>query len=310
MNTPEKGIGVYVKKSILYGLFTVFNILLFITAEKFVQSQKYFSLTRNFSIPYLIILLILLIASVLVSQAIQNKLEALFMPIIFLSLSFIFLFKYGVFEAFLGSFLPSLYWYFQLLRSKSLSDNSLKIDLKHNARPVIKAFLLSVSAIISIAVMLSKKNAESVNVGEWATKIAEKPIQQAIKNEEEKTIPEDIKSLNLQSIQVSNPQLFSVLNSFGVSEIPINFPSSEGITNNVTDAIKKSMSEQINKLVEPYRKYLAPTLALLVFGTLQIYGSIVYFIYTIISKTLLFLLLKVKFIDIQKVPVEQEKIIL
>ena len=74
MNTPEKGIGVYVKKSILYGLFTVFNILLFITAEKFVQSQKYFSLTRNFSIPYLIILLILLfdIRSNRVSKLLRN----------------------------------------------------------------------------------------------------------------------------------------------------------------------------------------------------------------------------------------------
>lgn len=310
MNTPERGRGVLVKKIILYGSFVACFIFLFLIAESFVQNQKYFSLSKNFLIPYLLILLFLLFDTVLISQTIKNKPENVIMPLIFFVLSFLFFFKYGVLEAFLGSFLPSVYWFFQLLKSKSLTGNSLKINLKYNARPGLKALLLSISLVISVAVMFNSKNIESIDVGEWATKIAEKPIQQAIKNEEEKTIPEDIKSLNLQSIQVSNPQLFSVLNSFGVSEIPINFPSSEGITNNVTDAIKKSMSEQINKLVEPYRKYLAPTLALLVFGTLQIYGSIVYFIYTIISKTLLFLLLKVKFIDIQKVPVEQEKIIL
>jgi len=308
MNTPEKGRSVLVKKTILYGSFVACLIFQFLIAESFLQNQKYFSLSKNFSIPYLLILLFLLFDTVLISQTVKNKPENVIMPLIFFVLSFLFFFKYGVLEAFLGSFLPSVYWFFQLLKSKSLTGNSLKINLKYNARPGLKALLLSISLVISVAVMFNSKNIESIDVGEWATKIAEKPIQQAIKNEEEKTIPEDIKSLNLQSIQVSNPQLFSVLNSFGVSEIPINFPSSEGITNNVTDAIKKSMSEQINKLVEPYRKYLAPTLALLVFGTLQIYGSVAYLIFSIISGPFLLLLKKLKFINIQKVQTEKEVI--
>jgi len=218
--------------------------------------------------------------------------------------------KYGFVESILGSLLTSTYWYFQLLRSKSLSDNSLKINIKHNSRPGLKALLLSISAVISFAVMLNSKDIESIDVAEWATKFAEKPIEDAIKSEEEKMIPGDIDSLNIQSIKNSNPQLFSVLNSFGINEIPVNIPNSEGITKNVTDTIKNSVSDQINKLVEPYRKYFAPTLAILVFGTLQIYGSLVYFIYTAISKTLLHLLKKTKFIQIQKIPTEQEKITL
>jgi len=301
MNVPERGRTVFIKKTILYGLFTVFLIFLFTTAENFVQNQKYFSLTKDFSIPYLIILLVLLV---------NYKKEAVTLPIIFFFLSFIFLRKYGVAEAFLGSFLLSIFWYFQLRKSKSLSDNSLKINLKYNAGYGLKAFLLSVSAVISVAVMLNRKNVESVDVGEWAAKIAEKPIEQAVQTGGQGAIPEDIKSLNLQSIQGSNPQLFSVLKSFGVDEISVNLPSSEGLTNNVTDTIKKSMSDQINKLVEPYKKYFAPTLALLVFGILQIYGSLVYFIYTIICNTLLLLLKKTKFIEIQKIPSEQEKIVL
>ena len=310
MNVPERGRTVFIKKTILYGLFTIFLIFLFTTAENFVQNQKYFSLTKDFSIPYLIILLVLLVNSVLILQTIKNKKEAVTLPIIFFFLSFIFLRKYGVAEAFLGSFLFSIYWYFQLKKSKSLSDNSLKINLKYTTGPGLKAFLLSVSAVISIAVMLNRKNVESVDVGEWATKIAEKPIEQAVQTGGQEAIPEDIKSLNLQSIQGANPQLFSVLKSFGVDEISVNLPSSEGLTNNVTDTIKKSMSDQINKLVEPYKKYFAPTLALLVFGILQIYGSLVYFIYTIICNTLLLLLKKTKFIEIQKIPSEQEKIVL
>ena len=310
MNIPEKGSVVFVKKSILYGLFTVFLILLFLTADKFVRNQKYFKLTNDFSTPYLLILLVLLINSVLISQTTKEKRETVITPIIFLFLSFIFLMKYGFVESILGSLLTSTYWYFQLLRSKSLSDNSLKINLKHNSKPGLKALLLSISAVISFAVMLNSKNIESLDVGEWATKFAEKPIEDAIKSEEEKMIPGDIDSLNIQSIKNSNPQLFSVLNSFGINEIPVNIPNSEGITKNVTDTIKNSVSDQINKLVEPYRKYFAPTLAILVFGTLQIYGSLVYFIYTAISKTLLHLLKKTKFIQIQKIPTEQEKITL
>ncbi len=308
MENPEKGNFKLVKKALIYGVFVVGLILLFKVAFLFVESEKYFSLSRNFSVAYLFILIFLLFTISLISQTTEKKWEIALPPaIIFLS-SFIFLSRYKIGEALLGLVLFSLYFLYEQERSDFLTKGFLKINTRHSARPVTKGFLLTISGIISLAIYLNSQSIQSLDVGKWAADIAEKPIEDAIKKESEKQTPEDINNINLQSLRESNPQIFSVLNSFGINEIPINIPTSENISNNVTSTIKKSISDQVNKTVEPYRKFFSPTLALLVFGTLQIYHTIAYFIFSSLSPIFFLLLKKLKFINIQKIPTEQEVI--
>lgn len=306
MENPVKGGFGMVKKIFLYAFFIVELILLFTVALKFVESEKYFSLSKNFSIPYVLILILSLLTVSLISLSTKKKLEIIILPAIILFSSFIFLNRYKFGEALLGSVLFSLYFLYQQRRSDILTKGFLKINTRHSARPVTKGFLFTVSAIISLAVYLNSNNIQSLDVGKWAADIAEKPIEEAVKKEAEKEVPEDINNLNLQSLRQSNPQIFSVLNSFGINEIPINIPTSENISENIAGTIKKSISDQVNKSIEPYRKFFGPTLALLVFGMLQIYNTIAYFIYSSLSPLFLLLLRKIKFIKIEKIPTEQE----
>ena len=306
MENPEKGTFSLVKKSFLYVIFVIELIFLFKVSFDFVESEKYFSLSKNFAIPYVLILILSLLTVSLISLTIEKKWEIFLSPALILISSFIFLKTSQGIEKLLGLILFSLYFLYEQERSDFLTKGFLKINTRHSARPVTKGFLLTISAIISLAVYLNSHNVQSLDVGKWAADIAEKPIEDAVKKESEKEVPEDINNLNLQSLKESNPQIFSVLNSFGINELPINIPTSEKISDNITGTVKKSISDQVNKTVEPYRKFFSPTLALLVFGILQMYHTIAYFIFSILSPPFLLLLRKLKFIKIEKIPTEQE----
>ncbi len=295
-----------IKKILIYLVLALEMFLLFKVSANFVQNQKYFGLSKDFVIPFVIILLFSLWTLSLISLTIEKKWEIFLSPIIIFFSSFIFMSQFKIGEALIGAFSVSLYYLLQLTKTLSLNSNILKINIRHSSRPVARGFLFIVSVIISLAVFLMSKNMETLDVGKWAADIAGKPIEDAVKKEYEKEVPEDIRSVNLQSLQESNPQFFAVLNSFGINEIPANIPTSENITESVTGTIKSSISNQVNKAIEPYRKFFNPAIALLVFGLLQIYNSVTFFIFSITVSLVFTILKKIKLIKIQKIPTEKE----
>lgn len=306
MANPGDGRFSVIKKVSVYSIFVIELLFLFKTAFDFVESKKYFMLSKDFAIPFVLILLFTLWTVSLISHTIEKKWEIFISPSIILLLSFIFLNQFRTREALIVSALVSLYYLYQLKRTRSLTESFLKINVRHSNRPVTKGFLFIISVIISIAVFLMSENMPSLNVGKWAADLAGKPIEEAVKKEFEKEVPEDISSISLKSLQESNPQVFAVLNSFGINEIPASIPTSEDISESVTGTIKKSISDQVNKVVEPYRKLFNPAVALLVFGLLQIFNSLTYFLYSN-SVSLVFLFLrKTKLVNLDKIPTEKE----
>lgn len=308
MENPEKGSFSLVKKISLYVIFSLVLLSLFVVASAFVENQKYFSLSRNFSISYLLILVTSLLTISLISQTLENKWEIFVSPIMILVTSFFFLSQYKITTALLGSMLCSIYFILQFKRTLSLKDSLLRINIKQSGRPVGKGLLLTISAVISLAVFLNSKNLNSLDLGKIAADIAGKSIEEAIKKEYEKETPGDVQSIDIKSLQESNPQIFSILNSFGINNLPVDIPTSNSVSKDIAGTIKKGISQKVNEAVEPYRNFFGPTLALLVFGTLQIYGSVAYLIFSIISGPFLLLLKKLKFINIQKVQTEKEVI--
>ncbi|MBW6441374.1 hypothetical protein K0B04_00490 [Patescibacteria group bacterium] len=214
--------------------------------------------------------------------------------------------KFKTEEAIVGSVFSFLYFLFSIQRTNSISKSLIKIRIRYSGRSATKGFLLIISVITALSVFLMSENISSINVGEWAADIVEKPVKEAVEKEYEKQVAEEITSLNLESLKESNPQVAAVLNSFGITELPANISLPESTTESVTGTIKNSISTQINNVVEPYKNLFSPTLALLVFGILQIYNSVIYFIYTNTIFLILVLLKKFGLIHVKTIPVEKE----
>lgn len=295
-----------VKKVLIYLAFGVELFFLFRILNNFVMDQEYFSLSPDFGVPFGAILLPTLWTVALISQTLEKGSEMLIASGLFLVSSIIFLSKFEPTETAVVSIIATLYFFYKFQVSRSLRDALIKIKVKFSEKSVVKGFLLSLGFLTAVSVFLSSDNISSVNVGRWAAEMMEKPVEEAVQKEFEKQDPGNITSLDLESIKSTNPQIAAVLNSFGIEELPANITLPESSSENITGMIKSSISSQINKALEPYRDLFSPVLAILVFGLIQVYGIIIYFLYFHTISLIFFILKKINLIKIEAVPAEKE----
>ncbi len=302
------------KKVAFYILFSLEIIFLLRTLFEFVDTKKYFSLSPDFAVPFAVLLILSLWTLNILVGTIENRWEIFILFCILLIYIFIFLNFFGLTEALAGSFGFSLYFLLKINKTKKLEKNLLKIKVPYSGKSVSKGFLAIISGVTALAVFLASKDVYSADVGKWAADIAEKPVEKIVEEEYNKEYFENQKMSDLNSLGETNPELSTVLKSFGITDFPAINPleisekniSGENMEKNIAETFTSSISEQVDKIIEPYRKYFSPALALLVFGLLQIYGAIAYFIYSITINPILLLLSKTKIIGTEKIQVEKE----
>lgn len=293
-----------IKRNIIYIILGVEMFFLFKTLGEFSQKQKYFSLSSEFAIPYACISVLSLWTISLISQTVNRKWKVILPPLIMFITSLIF-FNSDT-EIVIGSAIASLYFLYKFQVSKDLSDSLIKAKLTFSGKSAVKGFLFAISFITAFSIYLSSGDSYSFDVGEWVSNIMEQPIKEAVQKEYEKQTPEEITSLNLDSVKESNPQVAAVLNSFGITELPTNINLPTDNQESIIGMIKSSISSQINKAVEPYKRFFGSALAMLVFGLLQIYNYIVYFVYSNTIGIIVFILKKIKILKLEKITTEKE----
>jgi len=306
MMSSKIGITILLKKVTLYMLFLIEMILLYRIVQPFVESKKYFSISPDFSIPFLLVMVVSMWTISLISQTFHKKWEVFLVSIIFFVTSFLFLNKFRLAEALIGSLASSLFLFLEMGRTKTLAEDNLSIRMRYSSRPATKAYLLAVSAIISLSVFMMSEHISPIDLGEEVANIVHKPVQEAVDKEYEGTVDKNIETIKSNSLIQSNSQFSEVLKSLGITDIPSNLPLSENVKESVVGSIKDGISSRVNKIVEPYRKFFSPTLAILVFGLLQIYNTIAYFVYSNTIYLILFILRRTKFVTVEKVPAERE----
>jgi len=290
------------KKAVLHVLFIIETFFIFKTLSTFVESKNYLSVARELAIPLLIVTLFSLWTLAVISQTMQKKQEIFVLPVIMFFSSFIFLAKFKTLDTVVGALLSFLYFAYQIRRTYFVKESLLKIDITQSARHITKGFLFTTAFVTALSVFLISKDFPTIDVGQKVANIAEKPIKRAVEKEYEDKLPTNTGSFNFSS----NSQISNVLESLGIKDIPTGIPTSEKVSDSVVGGIKNSISSQVNKAVEPYKDFLNPTLALLVFGMLQLYNFIAYAIYSATISLIFLFLKKTRVVEIEKTMVEKE----
>ncbi|HOV97702.1 MAG TPA: hypothetical protein PLW49_01650 [bacterium] len=300
------------KKVLLFSLFTLEMALLSKVILNFVYTQKYFSLSPDFAIPFLILLIVILWTINLIVITTHQKPETFILPVLFFIFAFFLLNQSKIIESLLLSLIFSLYFLYKITRTKKFEENLLKVKTSYSGRYASKGFLLALNGIIAIKVLFTSENANLPDIEKWAVDTTENQIEK-IEEEYKNENPRSQETLDLSSLEKTNPELSAVLKSLGITDSSIlklseetSYTSTEEIDKSITKNLSNSLYLQIDKILEPYKKYFRPALAVLVFGLLQIYGAIAYFIYSITIDLILRLLLKFKIIGIEKIQTEKE----
>ena len=300
------------KKILFFAVFTLEMALLSKVILNFVYTQKYFSLSSDFAIPFLILLIITLWTINLIVLTTHQKLETFILPILFFIFAFFLLNRSKIIESLLLSLIFSLYFLYKITRTKKLEENLLKAKTSYSGRYASKGFLLALNGIIAIKVLFTSENANLPDIGKWSVDTTENQIRK-IEEEYKNENPGSQETLDLSSLEKTNPELSAVLKSLGITDSSIlklpeeaSRTSAEETDKSIAKNLSNSLYLQIDRILEPYKKYFRPALAVLVFGLLQIYGAIAYFIYSITIDLILRLLLKFKIIGIKKIQMEKE----
>ncbi len=244
-----------------------------------------------------------------ISQTLEKKREILISPLIVFLISFGFLSRYRVVEALIGSSVIFLLFLYNVRRSYFLKDNLTVLKIRHSARNAVTGFLFVVSVFAGFSVLLVSEQVLSIDVGQKVADITEKPIKEAVMQGYENEITKKTDQAEVQNVREKNPQvILTVLESLGITDIFSNLSTNneESFGNSISGSIKKSVANKVNDVVEPYRKFFSPTLALLVLGIFQIYSWISYILYSQIINLILIILKKTKFVRIEKETIERE----
>lgn len=176
-----------------------------------------------------------------------------------------------------------------------------RLILKFTTRGIILVF--SLSAAILVIVTAGKQ--PDLNIGNTVGEFVDQYFTKQLNSQ-----------LNSQMQQGLTPDQLERLSMFGLD--PSQFQFGEGaeetpyiLSNLPADAVpelslKSTVAREVNKLIEPYRRFVNPIMAVLVFGLLQFLGTIAYLFYSLTIDLVFWLAKKTNLFIIDKVPAEKE----
>lgn len=191
------------------------------------------------------------------------------------------------------------------LKSQLLEFNA-RMVLKHVSKGLILAF--SISSAVLVVIHAGKQPEINLGnmVGEFVDEHISPQIGSQINSQIGGQLEEDI-----------TPEQMERLKAFGLDPSMLSNPTV--IEGNPSDALKalqggglgsislkETVSQKVNDLVEPYKKFLNPIMAVLIFGQIQFLGILAYLVYNLFIGGIFKIAKNTGFFKIEKVPAEKE----
>ncbi|MBU1133249.1 hypothetical protein KKG08_03185 [Patescibacteria group bacterium] len=271
-----------IKRIIVSLILAIESFIVVSLIKNFIQTQNYFSVSWDFAIK-LILILVFTMYTLALTTVTANKWTQNLWTAAGISLGIIILLAtYDMFYATivgLGSFAISV---LSSQRSLKLSNNMIKTAPRHTLRYSVRGVLLAFSICAATIFLLESSGVSSVNIGQKIAEVAEEPVKGIVESQ----IPKEI------------PQLPVPIEGFDISSL---------ISPDNID-VKGIIESQVNRFLEPYKRLFSPVMALLIFLIIHFYGTIAYYIYFLTVEMIFSLLKKIGLLKVEKIQVEKEQL--
>lgn len=155
------------------------------------------------------------------------------------------------------------------------------------------------SVIGGVMVILSSPNLPKIDIGKSLAVVIEPQLKKMVSNELYRQTQNEISLFNIEDI---DPAIKDIIDQ-AQTQTPV-------LAQNYVENINFTglIENQINSVVTPYKDFLHPILAVLMFLLFQFYASIAKIIFSISVEPLFNLAKKLNFLRIEKVMVEKEEL--
>ncbi len=295
----------YVKSSLLSSLLFIESFLLAGFILSFVRSQKFFAPPLKFMVIVVVLMFFIAITHALIAGAWDKWEQYVFGPLP-ISLGLLII-SYPVNSAyaaviFLMSYVLLCY---EIILASQLKRQLLvfnpRLILKFTTRGII--LIYSVAAAIMVIITVDKQ--PDINIGNTVGNFVD---QYFVKRLTTRSDPQIEQSLS--------PEQMERLSAFGLDPSKFQYVNDSTVTpyilNNLQNtqipelSLKNTVAAEVNKLVEPYKRFVNPIMAVLVFGLIQFLGTIAYIFYSLIIDLVFWFGKRVNLFIIDRVPAEKE----
>jgi len=196
-----------------------------------------------------------------------------------------------------------VYMSYEVTLASQLKNQLLVFNPRLVLKFISKGIVFAFSITSAILVIVSVGKQPDINVGNtiggYVDKYLSSHINAQLNNEVQQGLSSDqlerLSAFGLDPSMIQNTQ-FSygdpslVLENVGMPQL----------------SLKDTVATEINKIVEPYKKFLNPLMAVLVFGLIQFLGTVAYLFYSLLIDLIFVLAKKSGFFKLETVTVERE----
>lgn len=190
-----------------------------------------------------------------------------------------------------------------LLPATTTKDNLIKFDPLLIFGRSVRGILFLYAILGGLLLFLNTQKGEDFNLVSKVGEFASEQVYNLVKPELSiNPIADKVEEIfagiygNQPGLNQENiaEETTTILNSFGISQ--------------ADETIQSSVGAQINRIIEPYKNFILPLMALLVFGLLEFAGVIARFLFLAVIKPVFALAKATSFLNIENNMVKQEQL--
>ncbi|MDC0449107.1 hypothetical protein OAL67_00700 [bacterium] len=290
-----KSTAYYVKTAILMVLLFLEAFYLTTIITQFVAAQNYFGISLNFSLKIVGAMLALVYTFSLSIGAWKTWEQYVIITVPVLMAVSISLARYSLNYAIIVTILFGLILVLDIRKSTKISNLMTKFNPKLVLRLSARGILLIFSVLGGLLVILHSAHIEQeFNIGQKIAEMTKDPIKSVVNRQLEEQLQEQ--SPYLQTIE-----------SLGLGDA-LDQQSQSGLPLGIDMDVGNIVEEQINTFIEPYKSFVQPLMAILVFALFHFYTTITLMVFTLTVDILFKVAKYTKFINVEQVEVIQEKL--
>lgn len=140
-------------------------------------------------------------------------------------------------------------------------------------RFAIRGMLFVFSILAGLMIILNASNVKQIDFGQLIANVAEKPLKSTVNSQLQQTIER-------QTIYsgYSEEEVKQLLSGYGIEAGTGTKMVTEGLSIDVGGMIQ----QQVNSFIEPYKEFVRPLIAVLIFGLFQLYATVSYVVYSVL----------------------------
>ena len=297
----EKTPAYYIKTAVLSILLFFESFFLIGTINGLIKSQKYFSPQLEVLLMIFILLYLIIITNALLAGS-WDKWEQYIFPIVPVVLGIIIV-TYTINSAYaivIGA-ITFLILAYEMFLASQLKRQLVVFNPRWILRFASKGIILSFSIAAAVLVVVSAGREPDIDVGSAVGKFVDQYFSSMVNEEINRQVESELTPDELERLRTFglDPSEFTYVNETDIFE---RMPQLQAPQLSLRDTV----TQEVNKLVEPYKRFVNPIIAILVFGLLQFLGALAFLLYSITIEIVFWAAKKTGFLKIDKVPAEQE----